>query len=47
MYSEHVGGAYVAMGDGSVRWISATIHHPTWAAMASAAKGEIIEGDEP
>jgi prepilin-type N-terminal cleavage/methylation domain-containing protein len=45
MYSEHVGGALVSMGDGSVRFISATIHQPTWAAMSSSAKGESI-GDE-
>jgi hypothetical protein len=45
MYSEHVGGAFVAMGDGGVRWISATIHQPTWAAMSSSAKGDLVGDD--
>jgi prepilin-type N-terminal cleavage/methylation domain-containing protein/prepilin-type processing-associated H-X9-DG protein len=45
MYSEHGNGANVAMGDGSVRFIPSNIHQPTWAAMSSRAKGEVI-GDQ-
>jgi prepilin-type N-terminal cleavage/methylation domain-containing protein/prepilin-type processing-associated H-X9-DG protein len=46
MYSEHVGGANVALGDGSVRFISGNIHQPTWAAMSSRGKGEVVQHDE-
>ncbi|XZE36801.1 DUF1559 domain-containing protein [Pirellulaceae bacterium SH501] len=42
MYSGHTGGANVAMGDGSVHFISASIHQPTWAAMSSRSKGEVV-----
>ncbi|XZE43246.1 DUF1559 domain-containing protein [Pirellulaceae bacterium SH467] len=42
MFSGHPGGANVAMGDGSVHFISASIHQPTWAAMSSCAKGEVV-----
>jgi prepilin-type processing-associated H-X9-DG protein len=42
MYSEHGSGANVAFGDGSVRFISASIHQPTWAAISSRSKGEIV-----
>lgn len=42
MYSPHIGGAHVLLGDGSVRFISQLIHQPTWAALSSRAKGEIV-----
>ena len=42
MYSEHGSGANVTFGDGSVRFISASIHQPTWAALSSRAKGEVL-----
>lgn len=42
MYSGHTGGANVAMGDGSVHFISASIHQPTWAALSSRSKGEVV-----
>jgi prepilin-type processing-associated H-X9-DG protein len=42
MHSEHSGGCNVLMGDGSVRFISEMIHHPTWAALASRAKGDLV-----
>ncbi len=42
MYSEHRGGCNVVLGDGSVRFISAFIHQPTWAALSSIAKGEVV-----
>lgn len=45
MFSDHPGGAHVAMGDGSVRFISDMIHQPTWAAMASINGNEVIPGD--
>jgi len=40
------GGGYVAMGDGSVRFVSTTINLDIWAAMSSCAKGEVISSDE-
>ncbi len=42
MYSSHTGGANVTMGDGSVHFISAGIHQPTWAALSSRAKGDLV-----
>lgn len=42
MYAEHPGGCNVLLGDGGVRFISATIHQPTWAALSSHAGGEVI-----
>jgi prepilin-type processing-associated H-X9-DG protein len=42
MYAEHPGGAHVMLGDGSVRFVSAFIHQPTWAALSSRAKGEPV-----
>jgi prepilin-type N-terminal cleavage/methylation domain-containing protein/prepilin-type processing-associated H-X9-DG protein len=47
MYSEHGSGANVTMGDGSVRFISASIHQPTWAALSSRGKGEVIQELDP
>ncbi|XZE20190.1 DUF1559 domain-containing protein [Pirellulaceae bacterium SH449] len=42
MQSEHPGGANVAFGDGSIRFIPESIHQPTWAAMNSRNKGDVI-----
>lgn len=42
MYAEHAGGANVLMGDGTVRFISQMIHQPTWAALSSRAKREVV-----
>jgi prepilin-type processing-associated H-X9-DG protein len=42
MYAEHPGGAHVLLGDGSVRFVSAFVHQPTWAGLSSRAKGEVI-----
>jgi prepilin-type N-terminal cleavage/methylation domain-containing protein/prepilin-type processing-associated H-X9-DG protein len=42
MYSEHGSGANISFGDGSVRFISAHIHQPTWAALSSRNKGDLI-----
>jgi prepilin-type N-terminal cleavage/methylation domain-containing protein/prepilin-type processing-associated H-X9-DG protein len=42
MYSEHLSGANVSFGDGSVRFISSSIHQPTWAALSSRAEGEVV-----
>lgn len=42
MYSPHTGGALVMLGDGSVRFISKFIHQPTWAALSSCRKGEVM-----
>ncbi|MGE0694986.1 MAG: DUF1559 domain-containing protein [Pirellulales bacterium] len=45
MYSEHVGGCNVMLGDGSVRFIDEMINQLVWAALSSRAKGETIDGD--
>lgn len=42
MYAEHSGGANVLLGDGSVRFISQMIHQPTWAALSSRGKREVV-----
>lgn len=42
MYSEHADGANVLLGDGSVRFVSQMVHQPTWAALSSRAKREIV-----
>jgi prepilin-type N-terminal cleavage/methylation domain-containing protein/prepilin-type processing-associated H-X9-DG protein len=42
MYAEHPGGCNVMLGDGSVRFVTETIHQLTWAALASSAKGEVV-----
>jgi len=42
MYSPHVGGAHILLGDGSVRFVSQYIHQPTWAALSSCRKGEVV-----
>jgi prepilin-type N-terminal cleavage/methylation domain-containing protein/prepilin-type processing-associated H-X9-DG protein len=44
MFAEHGQGANVTLGDGSVRFISSHIHHPTWAALSSRNKAEVIGG---
>lgn len=45
MYAEHPGGANVAFGDGSIRFVSESIHQPTWAAVNSRNKGEVVADD--
>lgn len=42
MQSEHPGGAYVVLGDGSVRFVSETIERATFAALTSMAEGEVV-----
>ncbi|MBS0206693.1 MAG: DUF1559 domain-containing protein [Planctomycetes bacterium] len=44
MYSEHIGGAHILMGDGSVRFISQFIDPFTWVALSTRNGGE-ISGD--
>jgi len=41
MFSEHPSGANIVLGDGSTRFVSASISHPVWAALCS------IDGGEP
>lgn len=43
MYSEHIGGGNVCLGDGSVRFVSENIDLYTWAELSSIAEGEIID----
>ncbi len=42
MYAEHPGGANILLGDGSVRFVSEFIHQPTWAALSSRSKGDLV-----
>ncbi len=42
MYSEHTGGCNVLLGDGSVRFVSQFIHQPTWEALSSIGRGDIV-----
>ncbi|QDT49848.1 putative major pilin subunit [Symmachiella dynata] len=42
MYSEHTGGGFVCLGDGSVRFVSESIDLFVWAELASIGEGEII-----
>jgi prepilin-type N-terminal cleavage/methylation domain-containing protein/prepilin-type processing-associated H-X9-DG protein len=45
VYSFHTGGANVAMSDGSVHFLSASITWPTFASMITYSGGEIVSGD--
>ena len=45
MFSEDGDGSNVLMGDGSVRFIKATIHPYTWVALSTRNGGEIVPGD--
>ena len=40
--SYHAAGANVALADGSVRFVTATIHRDTWLALGSRAGGEVV-----
>ena len=42
MYSDHPGGANVANGDGSVRFVSEFINQDVWRAVSSVADGEVV-----
>jgi len=43
MFADHPGGCNVMFGDGSVSFISEDINQLTWAAMSSAAQGDIVD----
>jgi len=45
MFSLHPGGGNVLMGDGSVRFIKASINLRAWQALSSIAVGEVVSGD--
>jgi prepilin-type N-terminal cleavage/methylation domain-containing protein/prepilin-type processing-associated H-X9-DG protein len=45
MYSEHPGGANVALGDGSVRFVSEDVNLILWAEFSSIAEGEVSSGE--
>ncbi len=42
MYSEHIGGGHVCLGDGSVRFISESIDLFLWAELSSMNEGEVV-----
>ena len=42
MYSEHIGGGHIVLGDGSVRFVSENIDLITWAELSSMNEGEIV-----
>jgi prepilin-type N-terminal cleavage/methylation domain-containing protein len=42
MYAEHPGGGHVCLGDGSVRFVSESIHVYTWAELSSQSEGEVL-----
>ncbi len=46
MYSEHPGGGYIGMGDGSVRFVSNFIDLFLWAELSSMAEGETIDWEK-
>ncbi len=41
MYSQHVGGAHILLGDGAVRFVSENISVNVWAAISSRNGGEV------
>jgi prepilin-type processing-associated H-X9-DG protein len=43
--SRHSGGVNVAMCDGSVRFVKATVSTATWWGLATRAGGEVISAD--
>ena len=43
--SHHPGGVQFALVDGSVRFISDNIDHPTYRALSTRARGEVVSGD--
>jgi len=43
--SRHPGGVNVLMCDGSVRFVKSSINAPTWWALGTRAKGEVISSD--
>lgn len=46
MYSEHPGGGFVGMGDGSIRFITNFVDLLLWAEMSSMAEGEVIDWEK-
>jgi prepilin-type N-terminal cleavage/methylation domain-containing protein len=42
MFAEHHGGGHVALGDGSVRFVSEHINLLTWAELSSIDEGEVV-----
>ncbi len=42
MYSEHVGGGHICLGDGSVRFVSENMDLLLWAELSSISEGEVI-----
>ncbi len=43
MYSEHPGGGYICLGDGSVRFVGKFVDLPLWAEMSSMDEGEVVD----
>ena len=45
-YSFHVAGSNALLGDGSVRLVSSTVNIVVWAALATRAGGEVVDGSQ-
>jgi prepilin-type N-terminal cleavage/methylation domain-containing protein len=43
MYAEHAGGAFVLLGDGSVRFVSQFVDALVWTYLATRAGGEVVD----
>ena len=43
--SRHPGGVYVAMADGSVRFVKDSIQIATWRSLSTTRGGEIVDGE--
>lgn len=46
MYSEHPGGGYVCMGDGSVHFVSNFVDLLLWAELSSMDEGEVVDWEK-
>lgn len=40
--SAHTGGVHILLGDGSVRFVSESVHMPTWIALAIRDDGQVL-----
>jgi hypothetical protein len=43
--SRHVGGVFVGLGDGAVRFVGDEIDHTTWQALGTLQEGDTVDDD--